>query len=346
MKNMRIVKKMLMAVVVIGVSGLMGACELADDEAGGVGVTTSPITFRTSPRNPMASSLIGRGLNGTSYNGKVLDGHSVVAVSLEDVQLRRGRPKDLKLDGTVFKKASGHGRTIKNNKLVDAVFAATLDDGDEIMLKIDDVDTSSRSSDGYLKYAVSYLVDDGWAPLCGADEEGMPVLAIPLKGLWNYDAGTEDGGSHVPDDSAFTFACRGHVLAKCVDMGYKPWVEGLICPDEGSRRDCVRGSLAGHHQACTRLLRADYCGDGVSHTEDDIFVNYYDGFGIRIDSEDWVIEAEWTADGARCVANVRHEGSEDAPACLTDLSLDDCGDFEHFEDGETLLISEILSAGE
>ncbi|MFH1434368.1 MAG: ADYC domain-containing protein [Pseudomonadota bacterium] len=343
MKNKRIIKKMLMMVIVIGMSGWMEACELADEGRSDVGVTTSPITFWVPPSNPLASDLIGRGLNGMSMNGQVLDGHSVVAVSLEDVQLRSGHPRDLGLEGTVFPGTYAPGRDPERQRIVGAVFSAILDDGEAIALRIDSVGPG-MSDDSYLEYAVSYLADDGWVPMCGTDEEGLPVLAIPLKGLWNYDAGTEGGGSHVPDDSAFTFACKGHVLAKCVDMGYKPWVEGLICPDERRRRDCVRGSLAGHHQACTRLLRADYCGDGVSHTEDDVLVNYYDGFGIRLDSEDWDVEAEWTADGARCVTGSMRGGLEDTPACLADLSFEDCGDFEHFE-GETLLISELQPAG-
>ena len=35
-------------------------------------------------------------------------------------------------------------------------------------------------------------------------------------------------------------------------------------------------SLASYHQACTRMARADYCGDGTSHTQDGTWIEYYD----------------------------------------------------------------------
>ena len=49
-----------------------------------------------------------------------------------------------------------------------------------------------------------------------------------------------------------------------MELGYKPWktVGGV--------------SLRDHHQTCTRVLRADYCGNGVSHTQDGTLINIWD----------------------------------------------------------------------
>ena len=50
-----------------------------------------------------------------------------------------------------------------------------------------------------------------------------------------------------------TFACRDQsAMAKCLEHAKYRWWE--------SSDDDVR------HQACVRMLRADYCGDGVAHT--------------------------------------------------------------------------------
>ncbi len=46
--------------------------------------------------------------------------------------------------------------------------------------------------------------------------------------------------------------CRDAALAKCVEWGYKPW---------------TRRSARGSTRPARALVRADYCGDGVAHTQ-------------------------------------------------------------------------------
>ena len=73
--------------------------------------------------------------------------------------------------------------------------------------------------------------------------------AIPFKGRWSST------GLHV-HDGTISFGCDDAVGFKCNDWGY---VAGDLGP----------GSIGwDHHQACTRMARADYCGDGESHTFD------------------------------------------------------------------------------
>jgi hypothetical protein len=81
-----------------------------------------------------------------------------------------------------------------------------------------------------------------------------------------------------------------------VRLGYKPWKNS---------RDGV--SLWELHQACTRMLRADYCGDGTPHTRDGTRVEVYDTMGIQSPEPDSGLsfEAGWRADGAVCVRKVR-----------------------------------------
>jgi hypothetical protein len=81
-----------------------------------------------------------------------------------------------------------------------------------------------------------------------------------------------------------------------VRLGYKPWKNS---------RDGV--SLWELHQACTRMLRADYCGDGTPHTRDGTRVEVYDTMGIQSPEPESGLsfEAGWRADGAVCVRKVR-----------------------------------------
>jgi hypothetical protein len=158
-------------------------------------------------------------------------------------------------------------------------------------------------------------------------DRGTPLEAIPLSGRWSFAEGTRGGGAHIAD-GGFTFACVGGALAKCVEFGYKPWrvVQGV--------------SLAAHHQACTRMIRADYCGDGRSFTVDGRDINVYDALGIQADTEPWIFEAEWTPNGAACARGRRvlfKDGR--TPACWSKLQRRRCGDKAHFARG-TLLMNE------
>jgi len=107
------------------------------------------------------------------------------------------------------------------------------------------------------------------------DASGAPRHAVPLANRWDYRSGVEGGGSEIEEPSRFTFACAGYALAECVEMGYRSWATALSCVGG----DCKKVSLAPLHQACTRMLRADYCGDGASFTINGTLINVYDHLG-------------------------------------------------------------------
>ncbi len=67
-------------------------------------------------------------------------------------------------------------------------------------------------------------------------------------------------------------------------------------------------SLADYHQACTRMARADYCGNGISHTQDGTEIDLYDRLGIQQLTKDsgMVFEAAWGKDGAVFIARTRY----------------------------------------
>ncbi len=217
-----------------------------------------------------------------------------------------------------------------------AELSASLEDGSAALVRIESVEQSDRPGfqDVY-RYVVSYEAGGGRAYLCGTDGEGRPVRAIPLAGRWSAP-GASRPAARVSDPGSFTFACEGAALAKCVYLGYRPWAGSVRrCAPGGACREVALSEL---HQACTRMIRADYCGDGESYTKDGTLIDIYDGVGIQTDTEDWPVEAEWTAAGARCLHRMRLRGAA-PPPCVERLRLASCGDPRHFGSG-TLIITE------
>lgn len=298
---------------------------------------------------PLYLDLVGHGLNGRSFNGKLLDGRMVSSVSLDNVLLQNGKGHDLELVDTQFGLSQGNSQKggkgkaqakLSQNKLVAApglIFTAMLDDGDQVLLRVESVAAAGAPSPSYLRYVVSYAGENGWQSLCQSGDDGQPGFAIPLNGQWDYREGVQGGGDFLADSASFTFACEGHVLAKCVDMGYAPWADGKLCDSNG--KHCVSANLAPWHQACTRAMRADYCGDGRSWTLDGTLVAVRDGIGIRTDMDSWGLEAEWDQNGARCAVRDRiPQGVK--PPCLSELEKPSCGEPKSFSGG-ALLVTEV-----
>jgi hypothetical protein len=142
-------------------------------------------------------------------------------------------------------------------------------------------------------------------PLCGTElvlgldsAKEVPVAAIPLIGAWNPFAGEATGGARTSSSpNVVTFACLNGALGKCAhDLGYRPWE--LLPPACATCRPTTKASL---HQACTRMIRADYCGDGTPHTIAGTKIDLYDRYGFnKYDGGDaaYSYEAAWDEQGA------------------------------------------------
>ena len=275
---------------------------------------------------PNGMSLNGVSLNGMSLNGMSLNGMSLNGMSLNGMSLNGMSLNGMSINGSQLGGFTSGGQPIAGAALVGTTLNGQLSSGSSLPLRIDGAETLPAPNSDVWAYEVSFQTAQGWSPLCG-EIEGEPVLAVALTGTWNLGWGVQGGGSW-SNTSSFTFGCRGTALAKCVELGYKPWqtVGGV--------------SLRDHHQACTRLLRADYCGDGRSWTADGTEINLYDDLGIQADEASWAVDAEWTADGAVCVNHIR-DLQPGFPGCVPQLEDDQCGSFE----GGTVLINEYGGEG-
>jgi hypothetical protein len=181
-----------------------------------------------------------------------------------------------------------------------------------VTVRLDSATPLTGSNADVWAYGVSYLSGSTWLPMCGT-AGGVPVLAIPLGGTWNNGSGVFGGGAWSSSSASFTLACRGAALAKCVELGYKPWV---------TRNGTL---LRNHHQACTRAIRADYCGNGRSYTADGTVINIYDAIGLQADATAWPLDAAWTASGAQCLHTTRAWSTrQTVPSCLL-LKTVTCG---------------------
>src|SRR5262249_1794033 len=151
-----------------------------------------------------------------------------------------------------------NGTSLSGTDFIGAQMSATLTDGTPVTLRIADIQLGTAPNDDVYYYWVEWSSADGWRPICKADANGQPLPGIPVVGYWNYAEGVPGGGAYTYDASVFTWACRHSAAAQCIEaLAYKPW-----------KQSATGVALDRYHRVCVRALRADFCGDGRSHTED------------------------------------------------------------------------------
>lgn len=164
------------------------------------------------------------------------------------------------------------------------------DQGHQLNFQIRDaeVDPQDPQQELYL-YTVFYRdTNQTWQNLCRGDAK-YEAKAVALQGSW------DSTGAYRAGKNLVTFSCASGALAKCVRLGYKPW-------------KTLNGQpLRDYHQACVRMIRADYCGDGTAHTKDGTSINLYDRLNIQKPetSPAMHFEAAWGVNGAELINHVR-----------------------------------------
>jgi hypothetical protein len=229
-------------------------------------------------------------MNGIEMNG----------VSLDDVTLGGSTLTSVHLEGSTFTGTRRDGTIVTGADFVGAKLKGSTVAGAKVQVRIDGYALAGDVS----SYAASFAYDDGdggWRPVCTSGGD-----ATPLYGTWGAD------GSKTANDKVVTFACPGGALAKCVNFGYAPW------------RSQGGTALAPYHQACTRAIRADYCGDGTAYTQDGNVIDLYDTIGVLNDAAAWTPEAEWNEGGAACLSGLATRAT--APVTCEAQKLDPlCG---------------------
>ena len=242
-------------------------------------------------------------MQGIKMQGMNMEGFDIAGATLGDTPLTDVHVED----GDVVATDSVTLAELRNTDLIGAQFNAEVEDPTTspptislVAYQISDVQTEIADEWDPTGTGNTYLFtllqqdpdDDSWQPACDADADGNTV-AIPLTDTW------DDTGARVSSSTMFTFSCTTGVIAKCYRWGYRPWITGY-------------GDVTTLHETCTRLARADYCGDGVSHTRNGTEVNVWDTVASPgpIESKDatpdgFSFEAGWNANGAVCLNHPR-----------------------------------------
>lgn len=190
-----------------------------------------------------------------------------------------------------FRIILGDGRVLQGPGLVGVILHLRNGTGEPVEIRIDSVTAAATPGSSIELYGLSRRnAQSGWSRLCRPGADGR-ALAFPLPGADAPDDDVAVGGE------AFSIACTAGARGKCVMLGYRPWTTAR----NGA-------SLAPYFAACVRMMRADYCGDGRSHTRPGVRVDMWDRAGVQMAQSDMPFEAAWSPDGALCLARTRATG--------------------------------------
>ncbi|WP_437777829.1 ADYC domain-containing protein [Sorangium sp. So ce1097] len=271
------VQRGFLAVAMVGLLFLGGGCVAETDGEDPVEETAE-------------SALALRALNTLALNGTYLNGVRFNGVRFNGVRFNGVRFNGVSLDATTLVGTRGtDGQPVRGADFIGVDMEAALEDLSTTTVRI----TNVVERNGLSYYTVKHRVGSVWANICG---EG--IEAIPVRGTWD-----EVTGAHSDDGSSFTFGCQGAAIGKCAEWGYHGGARQAEC----SGSVCEGRDLSYLHQACVRLVRADYCGDGVPHTRIGTAIDIWDALGIQTETEGsgMSLEAEWSVDGAACVKHTR-----------------------------------------
>jgi hypothetical protein len=196
-------------------------------------------------------------------------------------------PQSVEVEGTEFKLTLSDGRILRSAELVGATLTIYTSGG-PMRLRIDAVerDPDAKTPPVWLHSLSTEGPDGAFHNVCEAGpdgrRQGFPLAFRPRS----------DGALEPSESGSFELVCTAGARGKCVRFGYLPWTA------ETAREV---------YNACVRMVRADYCGEGEGTTRNGTLIDHYDGVDIEEPGQDprFEFEAGWTAAGAVCVRHVR-----------------------------------------
>ena len=213
------------------------------------------------------------------------------------------------VEGTVLKITLADGRILASRDLIGA--SLLIDQGDRLRrVRLDGIerDPEDKRRDvapADVIWLHSFAVegpDGAWGPLCEDGPDGRRQ-AISVAGRFSYADGRFGAGG----PGSFELACTAGAMGKCIRFGYHPWqTRNLPQPVSHHDGEPVPSQLD-LFNACIRMVRADYGGDGTGTTRNGMLIDLYDDYGIQAPDLDhrMTFEAGWTQDGAVCVNHPR-----------------------------------------
>lgn len=228
----------------------------------------------------------GKTMLGFQYADATLDGVALTNLRVEKGDLYAER-NQVTLHGVALKNAYLYAQ-VKNNANPPVITT--------VEYKLADVQIETgydpTGTGGTYLYRIEQNVSGTFTAACPVDADGRRV-AIPVAATWNTQ------GARVESPTLFTMSCTMGVIGKCYRWGYKPWLTGY-------------GDLVSQHWACTRMARADYCGNGEPRTRDGTKIGMWDDLPppgpINEKGQTpllMMFEAGWNTSGAVCLSHTR-----------------------------------------
>jgi ADYC domain len=208
--------------------------------------------------------------------------------------------------GTVLMITLTDGRVLASPDLIGA--SLVVDQGDRLRrVRLDGIerDPADKRRDVapadviWLHSFTVEALDGSWEPLCDDGPDGRRQ-AIPVMGRFS----SADGRFGAGGPGSFELACSAGAMGKCIRFGYHPWqARDLV----SHQNDAPVPAYLDLYNACIRMVRADYGGDGTGTTMNGMLIDLYDDHDIQAPDGDHRMEFEagWTQDGAVCVNHPR-----------------------------------------
>jgi hypothetical protein len=203
-------------------------------------------------------------------------------------QAQAGDAPTIDIEGTEFMVRLPDGRVLRSAELVGTVLG--LRSGLRIRIEAVEREQDQQRRPSWLHTFAVQQADGTWANLCRIGPDGRRA-GFPIPGRAAPDATVVDAQPGV-----FEISCTAGAQAKCIRFGYRPWEAG---PDGRS--------LRGLYNACIRMVRADYGGEGHGTTRDGTVIDVYDAWRIQTPdmNDEHDFEAAWGPEGAVCVRHAR-----------------------------------------
>jgi hypothetical protein len=178
----------------------------------------------------------------------------------------------------------------------------------ELVISAYDDDVASLSDHGapISAYGLDYEADEHpgeMTSVCPQVDPNLAVVTLILGETYDRKAKTVQ-----PLQTLwFTLACADEAVFKMKRMNYGP------------NDDYEKGQPAtvAQRQATLKMITADYCGTGQSFTAQGtpvVWIDRDDNVGPEEPPPGALVEAQWTAEGARCLEPPRHVTAADVAA--------------------------------
>lgn len=272
---------------------------------------------------------------GCTWGPPVLNTHLLNGLPVDALDLSGGFYRDMQLVSVSVPQDGGLGPVV-DLRAEEGVLFGTTQSGDKVsadafvgsVWEIEDhrfggppvattmTITDFKQEPTHARYTFTHVSPLTWEKemsTCDIDPYTGEASVILFQDLEVETDGTMHDAEHL-----LYFGCVSGAVGKAVLWGYTPWEHGFDA-----------------HQTATRVVRADYCGDGISWTEQ--------GTGLQLEDVQQVwsfadpaqsTEAIWGPDGALCLKEPRLDYNVE---CANGFSLPNCYD-QTLADHPTALI--------